>query len=78
MRYKSRQWTNMEFKITDEYIELYKLIKAADLVDSGAEAKQLIAEGFVKRNGEEETRKRAKINVGEVITIGDVNIKVVS
>lgn len=68
----------MEFKITDEYIELYKLIKAADLVDSGAEAKQLIAEGYVKRNGEDETRKRAKIKPDEIITIGEVNLKVIS
>jgi len=67
----------MEFKIADEYIELYKLIKAADLVDSGAEAKKLIEEGYVKRNGEEETRKRAKIQPNEVITIGEVSIKVI-
>jgi len=66
----------MEFKITDEYIELYKLIKVADLVDSGGEAKQLIAGEHVKRNGELETRKRAKIKVGEVITIGDISITV--
>ncbi len=68
----------MEFKISDEYIELYKLIKAADLVDSGAEAKQLIEQGYVKRNGEDETRKRAKIRPDEVITIGDVTLKVIS
>lgn len=68
----------MEFKITDEYIELYKLIKAADLVDSGAEAKQIIADSHVFRNGELETRKRAKIKAGEVITIGDVTLSVVS
>ena len=68
----------MEFKISDEYIELYKLIKAADLVDSGAEAKQLIEQGFVKRNGEDETRKRAKIKPNEIITIGDVRLKVIS
>lgn len=68
----------MEFKITDEYIELYKLIKAADLVDSGGEAKQIISQEYVKRNGEIETRKRAKIKVGETITIGDVSITVVS
>lgn len=67
----------MEFKITGEYIELYKLIKAADLVDSGAEAKKLVEEGFVKRNGEDESRKRAKILPNEVITIGDVNITVI-
>ena len=68
----------MQFKITDEYIELYKLIKVADLVDSGAEAKQLIEEGHVKRGEEIETRKRAKIKAGEVITIGDVHIEVIS
>lgn len=68
----------MQFKITDEYIELYKLIKAADLVDSGAEAKQIIEQEYVKRNGELETRKRAKIKAGEVITIGDVVIEVLS
>lgn len=67
----------MEFKITGEYIELYKLIKAADLVDSGAEAKQIIEEGHVKRGEEIETRKRAKITAGENITIGDVNIRVI-
>ncbi|MDF1880241.1 RNA-binding S4 domain-containing protein [Sulfurimonas sp. MAG313] len=68
----------MQFKITEEYIELYKLIKVADLVDSGAEAKQIISEGYVKRGEEVETRKRAKIKVGETITIGDVSIEVVS
>ncbi|MDH5464447.1 MAG: RNA-binding S4 domain-containing protein [Thiovulaceae bacterium] len=66
----------MQFPISDEYIELYKLIKAADLVDSGAEAKHLIAEGHVLRNGEVELRKRAKILVGEVITIADASIEV--
>jgi len=66
----------MQFKITGEYIELYKLIKAADLVDSGGEAKQIIEQEYVKRNGEIETRKRAKILVGEIITIGDVSIEV--
>jgi len=67
----------MQFTITDDYIELYKLIKAADLVDSGAEAKQLIEQEYVQRNGEIETRKRAKITVGETITIGEVSIQVI-
>ncbi len=66
----------MQFPISDEYIELYKLIKAADLVDSGAEAKILVAEGHVLRNGEVELRKRAKILIGEVITIADATIEV--
>ncbi|WP_345979369.1 RNA-binding S4 domain-containing protein [Sulfurimonas sp. HSL3-2] len=67
----------MEFKLTDDYIELYKLIKVLDLVDSGAEAKILIAEGHVRRNGEIELRKRAKIVSGDIIEIAEVTIKVI-
>lgn len=66
----------MEFKLTDDYIELYKLIKVLDLVDSGADAKILIADGHVKRNGNIELRKRAKILKGETIEIAEVTIKV--
>ena len=66
----------MIYKLSEEYIELYKLIKVLDLVDSGGEAKQLIEHGYVKRNGEVETRKRAKIKAGETIVIGDVTIEV--
>ncbi len=67
----------MTYQLTDEYIELYKLIKILDLVDSGGEAKQLIEHGYVVRNGEVETRKRAKIRSGETITIADVTIEIV-
>lgn len=68
----------MQYQLTSEYIELYKLIKLLDLVDSGAEAKQIVDGEFVIRNGAVETRKRAKIVVGDVLEIGDVTIEVVS
>ena len=62
----------IQFTLQDsEYIELYKLIKVLDLVDSGAQAKMIVADGYVIRNGEVETRKRAKITKGETLTIGD-------
>ena len=66
----------IEFELKDEYIELYKLLKLLDLVDSGAEAKLIIAEGYVRRNGEVETRKRAKIEAGETIEVADVIIEI--
>ncbi len=66
----------IEYELNDEYIELYKLLKLLDLVDSGAEAKLIIAEGYVRRNGEVETRKRAKIEAGETIEVADVIIEV--
>jgi len=61
----------------DEYIELYKLMKVLDLVDSGAEAKLIVASGAVVRNGEVETRKRAKIVRDDILEIADVKIEVV-
>ncbi len=68
----------MQYQLKDEYIELYKLIKVLDLVDSGAQAKLLVANGHVKRNGEIELRKRAKIKSGEQLEIADVVIDVVT
>ena len=61
----------MQFKLEDEYIELYKLLKVLDLAGSGGQAKMIVADGYVFRNGEVETRKRAKIVSGDVLVVGD-------
>ncbi|MFK5936822.1 MAG: RNA-binding S4 domain-containing protein [Sulfurimonas sp.] len=61
----------MKFELKDEYIELFKLLKVLDLVDSGAQAKMIVADGYVKRNGKTELRKRAKIISGDVLSVGD-------
>ncbi|MDQ7043746.1 MAG: RNA-binding S4 domain-containing protein [Sulfurimonas sp.] len=67
----------MQFELKDEYIELFKLIKVLDLVDSGAQAKMIVADGYVERNGEVELRKRAKIIKGDRLVIGgDVEVEV--
>ncbi len=60
------------FKIEGDYIELIKLLKATHITISGAEAKQLVDSGSVRRNGEVESRKRAKITKGEVIVVNDI------
>ena len=67
----------MKFELKEEYIELFKLIKVMDLVDSGAQAKYIIADGYVQRNGEIELRKRAKIIKGDVIQVAEAIIEVV-
>jgi len=67
----------MKFELKDDYIELYKLIKVMDLVDSGGHAKILVEEGLVKRNGEVELRKRAKIMAGETIEVDNDTIEVI-
>lgn len=66
----------MKFELEDDYIELFKLLKVTGVAESGAQAKMLIDEGVVKRNGEVETRKRAKIVSGEVIEVGDEVIEI--
>jgi len=65
------------YTLENETIELYKLIKLLDLVDTGGQAKLLIENGHVYRNGVVEERKRAKITKGEKIVIGDVTIEVI-
>lgn len=67
----------MTYTLNGEFIELHKLIKLLDLVDTGGQAKMLIEDGLVLRNGVIETRKRAKIIKGETIVIGDVTITVI-
>jgi ribosome-associated protein len=54
-------------EITREPVELYKILKFESMVASGGEAKQVIAEGMVRVNGEVETRKRRKIVTGDTI-----------
>ena len=67
----------IKYELKDEYIELFKLIKVLDLVDSGGEAKMIVSDGHVERNGELELRKRAKIRSGDVIKIADITIDIV-
>jgi ribosome-associated protein len=48
-------------------IELCGLLKFENLVQSGGEAKFVIAQGLVKVNGQVETRKRKKLVAGDLI-----------
>ncbi len=52
-----------------EYIELIKLLKVTNICGSGGEAKHLVDEGEVKLNGEIESRKRAKLRVGDKVEV---------
>ena len=67
----------MNFTIRGEYIELCKLLKAANLVMSGGEGKLVVAEGQVTVDGEIETRKRCKIRPGRVVEFDGEQVTVV-
>ena len=64
--------------IRDESIRLGQFLKLANLVDTGAEAKPLIAEGNVQVNGEVETRRGRQLTTGDVVTLGGTSAKVVA
>ena len=57
-------------------IELYKLLKFENLVQSGGEAKALISEGYVHVNGEVETHKGKKIFAGDVVSLANHHIQI--
>jgi ribosome-associated protein len=63
-------------KIKQEPIELYKLLKLENMVESGGEAKFVIDERLVQVNGEVETRKRKKIVSGDIIEFENEKIQV--
>lgn len=67
----------IEFEITEEYIELIKLLKATQIAESGAMAKILVENKEVLRNGEVELRKRAKIRKGETIEVSGQTIRTI-
>lgn len=56
-------------KIKTPFIQLQQLLKFADVVEEGADAKILIQEGYVALNGETETRRGKKIYPGDEVEI---------
>ena len=60
----------------NENIALCDLLKFTSLCGSGGQAKMMIADGQVLRNGVIETRKTAKIRAGEKIEFNQYIISV--
>ena len=61
----------------DDYINLSQLLKAMNMVESGAMAKEVIDEGLVKVNGEVESRYRRKLYDGMIVEFNGEQIQVV-
>ena len=62
--------------IREDYIKLGQAIKAAGLVESGVDAKEVIQSGYVKVNGEIETQRGKKLVGGEIISFNGEEIKI--
>ncbi|MCE2711820.1 MAG: RNA-binding S4 domain-containing protein [Cryomorphaceae bacterium] len=67
----------IRFKIDGEYIELIQLLKATGIAQTGGHAKLMVDDGAVKRNGEVELRKRAKLIAGDKIQVKGTEINLV-
>ena len=63
-------------KLRDEYIKLGQALKAAGLVESRAQAKDVILEGLVQVNGETDTRRGRKLYAEDVITFDGEEVKI--
>ena len=67
----------MQIRDGEDYINLTQLLKALNLVSSGAEAKEVIDEGLVKVDGVVESRYRRKLYDGMVVEFEGEDILVV-
>lgn len=70
------QEITFELREGDDFIPLIALLKAVGIVESGSMAQEVVTAGLVRRNGEVELRKRAKIISGDVIEFEDCRIRV--
>lgn len=67
----------MKIELNKEYITLGQLLKIADIVSSGGEAKIALQELEITVNGEFENRRGKKLYSGDVIVIDGNKIELV-
>ena len=62
--------------IDEESIKLGQFLKLANLIESGGEAKQVLAGGIVRVNGEVETRRGRQLERGDVVSVAASSARV--
>ena len=65
-----------EVPIRGHTIRLGQLLKLAGIVDSGAEARELLATERVLVNGEPESRRGRQLHPGDEVEAGDQTLRV--
>ncbi|MFZ6769865.1 RNA-binding S4 domain-containing protein [Undibacterium sp. Di26W] len=66
----------LSFSLEGEYVELNQLLKLVGLCESGGAGKIIVASGDVSVDGQQELRKTAKIRAGQLVSLGDIEIRV--
>lgn len=65
-----------KIKLREEFIKLGQALKAAGLVESGVEAKEVIQDGLVQVNGEIDTRRGRKLYDGDIVFFDGEEIQI--
>lgn len=63
-------------ELRDEFIKLGQALKAAGLVESGAETKEVITEGLVKVNNITEIQRGKKLHSGDIVSYNGNEIEI--
>lgn len=66
----------IDFVLDRDHVELNQLLKLVGLADSGGAGKALVASGAVHVDGAVELRKTCKLRAGQVVRLGDTEIRV--
>ena len=74
----SRRYTgDMEkIYIRDEMIRLGQFLKLANLVEDGAQAREVIQHGLVKVNGQVEEARGKQLHPGDMVSFNGVSVQV--
>jgi ribosome-associated protein len=67
-----------EVPIRDESIRLGQFLKLASLIDTGADAKAVIADGLVTVNGDVELRRGRQLHPGDEVGLAGRTARVVT
>ena len=65
-----------DIEIRDDVIRLGQFLKLANFIDSGADAKAVLATGQVSVNGEVETRRGRQLHHGDTVEFGGQEARV--
>jgi ribosome-associated protein len=65
-----------DIEVGDEVIRLGQFLKFAGLVGSGGEAKSVLQDGLVSVNAAPESRRGRQLARGDVVTLGQHQVRV--
>ncbi|GAB2910530.1 hypothetical protein GCM10027047_05920 [Rhodococcus aerolatus] len=68
----------VDVEVRGATIRLGQFLQVAGLVDTGADAKSVVAEGLVQVDGEVDTRRGRQLRGGEVVEVAGQRARVVA